>query len=345
MEYNLISSYNDPSTSSDILPVRYPFKKINPEIFSDFFAKFGKYPGKAKTNDEIAPVWQQCFRNWTNSTINVFDIIDGGDFEQLAQVYENYYVQGVSEGASSGKALSDNGGNSFQYKLNKSNRNIERAKTLGNYLNLDFKTEKDVYKILNDRFTIPSSPNVGQTWGWWHDDLFIHFELADYVYFLDFIVKIFKEYNITKTCFLGDGSGLLSSLVYNNLSVDYSQHIDLGHFLIKQYLNQPNSSYINYFYAENFNPETKSEAQILINQDSFPEMSDEAVLKYLKYANYNKIPYILSYNKEVTFEGGNPHSDFRKIITNNNYTSIFRVDPTLMREGYKIELFKLNSNG
>ena len=44
--------------------------------------------------------------------------------------------------------------------------------------------------------------------------------------------------------------------------------------------------------------------------------------------------------KEVTFEGGNPHSDFRSIILNKGYTSEYRTN-TIMREGYIIELFKL----
>lgn len=74
-------------------------------------------------------------------------------------------------------------------------------------------------------------------------------------------------------------------------------------------------------------------------------MSDESVVKYINHAKHNKIPYILSYNKEVTLEGGNPHSDFKKIILANNYVSELRINPTIMREGYKIELFKFVNNG
>ena len=68
-------------------------------------------------------------------------------------------------------------------------------------------------------------------------------------------------------------------------------------------------------------------------------MSDESVNKYINNAVINKIPYILSYNKEVTFEGGNPHS-VSSIILNKGYTSEYRTN-TIMREGYIIELFKL----
>ena len=44
-----------------------------------------------------------------------------------------------------------------------------------------------------------------------------------------------EQLNITKTCFLGDGSGLLSTLVYSNCNIKSSHHIDLSHFLVKQY--------------------------------------------------------------------------------------------------------------
>ena len=56
---------------------------------------------------------------------------------------------------------------------------------------------------------------------------------------------------------------------------------------------------------------------------------------------FNNVSYILSYNKEVTFEGGNPHSDFKSIFSSYGYNSIYRTN-TIMREGYIIELFKLN---
>ncbi len=340
MSYIATKGFFDEKEQS-VIPVRYPKKEIDINLFKTFFEKNGKHPGKIKTNNEVAPVWKQCFKNWTNSSVDVFSAMENEDLSKLKEIYENYYIYGVSEGASSGKALSEleNGGNGHQYKLNKAQRNTNRAKTLSKYLNLNLSDVSEIYKHLNKKIVIPESPNLGQTWGWWYDDIFIHFELADYIYFLDIASKIFKDNNITKTCFLGDGSGLLSSLIYNNCNIDSSTHIDLSHFLLKQYINNPNKN-INYYYAEDFNSNTKHNSDVLINQDSFPEMSDESVNKYINNAVINKIPYILSYNKEVTFEGGNPHSDFRSIILNKGYTSEYRTN-TIMREGYIIELFKL----
>ena len=215
-----------------IMPVRYPKKEINIDLFGKFFNKFGKYPGKEKTNLEIGPVWEQCIKRWTTSTVDVFSAMEEKNFKELKEIYENYYIYGISEGASSGKALLDSteGGNGYQYKANKVKRNVNRANLLSNHLNLGLNDIDKIYKKINKSITKPESPNYGQTWGWWYGDIFIHFELADYVYFLDIIKQIFKQLNITKTCFLGDGSGLLSTLVYSNCNIKSSHHIDLSHF-------------------------------------------------------------------------------------------------------------------
>ena len=82
------------------IPVRYPKKEININLFSKFFNKFGKYPGKEKTNLEIGPVWEQCIKRWTTSTVDVFSAMEEKNFKELKEIYENYYIYGISEGAS-----------------------------------------------------------------------------------------------------------------------------------------------------------------------------------------------------------------------------------------------------
>jgi hypothetical protein len=108
---------------NDVLPTRYPKKEIDLNVFKLFFNKFEKYPGRKSTIKEIGPVWEQCFRNWTLSTTDVFQCIENKNFQGLKEIYENYYINGTSEGASSGRALTEEG-NGFEYKLNKSKRNI-----------------------------------------------------------------------------------------------------------------------------------------------------------------------------------------------------------------------------
>ena len=141
---------------------------------------------------------------------------------------------------------------------------------------------------------------------------------------------------------MGEGSGVLSSLVYSNYNIQKSYHIDLGHFLVKQYLNNPNNPNFYYYYAENFKNNTVCDSEILINQDSFSEMNDESVYRYAKNAKFNKTSYILSYNKETTFEGGNKHSDWKSILLDVGYISERKIK-SLINDYYYIELFKLKN--
>ena len=319
-----------------LLPVRYPKKEISISLFEIFFNEYGKYPGVDKTNSEISIVWQYVFDKYAT---DVFNVMEKGDLIQLKKIYEDYYIHGTSEGASSGKALSNN-----RLKLEKSKRNIARVKPLQEYFaykslrSKEFMEPPEFYNLLNEKVVIPELINYGQTWGWYYGDLFIHFELADYIYFSDIIVKILDLLKIDKTFFLGDGSGLLSALVYNNYDVVSSHHVDLGHFLLKQYLtNFNNNTKIYYHYAESFMPDLTHDSQILINQDSFPEMRKESVEKYVENIQLNNVPYILSYNMEFIDKR---HSDFRSIIINHNYHTKLRFNSTV-RPGYIIELFEL----
>lgn len=323
---------------------RHPKEIIDVNIIKKFLSPPNRYPGKSSTLNEIGQVWERVLSRWTLSSIDVFKSLENKDIDELKHIYENYYIYGVSDGASTGKAFEceNNGGNSKNYKINKNKRNQNRILQLGQFLEIEHNDVHDVINLINKKYNLPPQINNGQTWGWWYDSLFIHFELADYIYFLETVLTVLKDLNLTKTLFLGDGSGVLSTLIYNNYNINTSYHIDLGHFLLKQYINNHNNSNIHYHYAEEFDPSTVMDVEILINQDSFPEMSDESVEKYIKSLVFNKIPYVLSYNKNVTFEGNCKHSDWKSKLLENGYKVISKLSPT-MREGYKIELFKLQN--
>ena len=98
----------------------------------------------------------------------------------------------------------------------------------------------EFYDHLYKRFNIPKTINIGQTWGWEIGDNFVHFEIQDYLYFLDIIQKILESYGINKTFFVGDGSGVLSSLVYENYNL-YLQLMSINHLLLRQYINNVES--------------------------------------------------------------------------------------------------------
>ena len=82
------------------------------------------------------------------------------------------------------------------------------------------------YSELYKKYYIPKTINVGQTWGWDLGDNFVHFEIQDYIYFLDIITKVLESYNLNKT-FIGDGSGVMSSILYQNYDIKSSIHIDM----------------------------------------------------------------------------------------------------------------------
>ena len=48
------------------------------------------------------------------------------------------------------------------------------------------------YDDLYQQIKIPKTINIGQSWGWNIGKNFIHFEIQDYIYFLDIITKILK---------------------------------------------------------------------------------------------------------------------------------------------------------
>lgn len=318
-------------------PIRYPQQEIDLKIFKNFFNDCGVV-SKNQTYLEISPVWRKVINNWTGE--NIFEKIENKDIKSLQKLYEHYYVNGISEGACAGKEFEDENGNFTGWTKNI--RNIERVKPLSNYFEYDMEEPEKVYKLLFDKFNVPQVINIGRAWGWQYDDIFVNFELADYFYSLDIIIKILKQYSLDKTMFIGDGTGTLSTLLYNNFKIESSHNIDLSHFLLRQYTNNyHNNTEINYHYAENFDVNYKHDTQIIINQDSFPEIKTESLQRYIGNAKINKVPFILSYNIENGISFNEHHSDYRSVILNQGYSSIWRLDSTL-RPPYVFELFHLN---
>ena len=101
----------------------------------------------------------------------------------------------------------------------------------------------EFYDHLYKRFNIPKTINIGQTWGWNIGDNFVHFEIQDYLYFLDIIQKILESYNLNKTFFIGDGSGFIEFVYYIKIIILNLQLMSiLSHLLLRQYINNVESS-------------------------------------------------------------------------------------------------------
>ena len=321
-----------PPKISELGVIRYPKKEIDLSTFESFYKECGEYPGVKKTNSEISSLWSQIFDELDT---NIFQVLENKDLNKLKEIYEDYYVNGISDGASSGKHLEDE-----KKLIKKSHRNVNRVKLLRDYFGYDESEPVKVYELLYKKYKIPDAITDGQTWGWQYGDNFVHFEIADYIYFLDILIKILDEYGLDKTIFIGEGSGLLSSLLYDNYDIKESHQIDLSHFLLKQYLtNYDNDVNVKYHYAENFQVDFKHDSQILINQDSFPEMTMESMERYIENAKLNNVNLILSYNTPTIRPDGG-HINFYKVLKSSGYESIWEIESTV-RPHYFIELFQL----
>ena len=319
-------------TISDLkeIATRYPKKEIDLNIFESFYKECGEYPGIEKINSEISLVWRKMIDKWNT---NIFQILENKDLNKLKESYEDYYVNGISEGANAGKSLENE-----EKFIKKSQKQVDRVEPLRNHFGYSESRPDKVYELLYEKYDIPDVINDGQTWGWQYGDNFVHFELADYLYFLDIIIRILDEYGLDKTMFVGEGSGLLSCLLYNNYNIKSSHQVDFGHFLLKQYLtNYGGKVKVGYHYAENFQVDFIHDSQILINQISFPEMRKDSMEKYVENAKLNNVNFILSYNTpQIRTDGG--HINYYKVLAASGYTKIWK-EASAIRPHYFIELF------
>ena len=322
-----------------IEPKRYKKQIIDTDLFKNFFTECGDYNTKY-LKDSASPIWTECYEIHDE---NVFESLEKKNIDNLKKLYEDYYVNGLSDGATSGKALEDK-----EVRDKKSLRNLNRSRPLAIHLKmLEHKEDLDVKEFYNDlykKYAIPTTINVGQTWGWDIGNNFIHFEIQDYIYFLDIIIKILESYDLKRTCFIGDGSGVMSSILYQNYFLESSVHIDIGHLLLRQYINNVESpTKVKHIFAENFDEDFKHDTQILINQDSFPEMPLESMEKYMRNMDNNNVPFVLSYNVENGQTFNSHHIDYRSVIKDCGYESIWRFD-SAVRPPYVFELFYKGEN-
>jgi hypothetical protein len=313
---------------------RYKKKNLDEKIVKQFFNSAGEYPGVNDTYSIISEIWKSVLLD--QYPTNIFVLLEKGDINEIKLAYENFYVSGMSDGACGGKGL-----DKFSRRWEITKRNINRIQPLQNHLglvklgNTNYLTPPEFYSKISNYFNIPENIKFGQPWGWYYGDSFYHYELADHLYFSDIIIKILKLLNLNKICFLGDGSGLTGCLVNSNYDIKGSHFIDLAHFLVQQFIL--NKDYNAHFhYAENFDENNIIDSQILINQDSFPEIRQDCLEKYLKCIAVNKIKYVLSYNVENLYKN---HVDYQSMLIQCGMNSVIRFESAL-RPNYIIELFK-----
>ena len=307
--------------------------QINESIFDEFFSSVGKYPGINETLSNISNIWKSVLMD--QYPTNIFSLLEKGNIREIKGAYENYYVNGISDGACGGKGL-----DKFSRRWEITQRSIKRLEPLKEHFGVksDYKDQHlappALLSKLTNNFNVPKVIEIGQPWGWFYNNTFYHYELADHIYFADIIIKVLDLLKLNKICFLGDGTGLTGCLVNNNYNVETAHFIDLAHFLLKQYiLNRDRNA--KFHYAENFITDNIMGSQILINQDSFPEIPSECLDNYFQCLNENKIEYVLSYNHEIFADN---HVDYRKKLIDIGMSSAIRFESSL-RSKYIIELF------
>ena len=110
-----------------IEPKRYQRQSIDTKLFQNFLKECGDY--KMNNLDTAAsPIWTKCYENHDE---NVFESLQKKSLDNLKNLYENYYINGLSDGATSGKALEDKEKRDF-----KSERNLLRSKPLAIHLKM-----------------------------------------------------------------------------------------------------------------------------------------------------------------------------------------------------------------
>jgi len=181
----------------------------------------------------------------------------------------------------------------------------------------------------------------GCPWMYSHANSKYLLELTDHYYFFDIIKRYLKNKEI-KPVFIGEGSGILSNIFLNSeLNITDSVFIDLQHFLLRQYIiNYSQRKKVGaYIYAQDFKSSMiESKNMTIINQDSFPEIPDNALESYFHLIEEKKVERVISYN-HLDLRGD--HADYRGMLIKYFGEPHIRFESTL-RNGYFIEIFESN---
>jgi hypothetical protein len=294
--------------------------------------------------DSISQIWTKVFNKYDKSNLR---LTGGRDVEQVRDLFEEYFVNGLSEGACVGQAMSEF---STRYKYLKREKNRLGALFLHlnpgvgktyNRLGNRFKVSKQNLQDVVGKLSNLSLSNLLFSGKPWLNKVKKHsylLEISDHYYFFDIIQRYVKG-NVLKPVFIGDGSGILSNmLLTSDIDVRDATFVDLQHFLIRQYIvNFDEQAKIRKFvYAQDFDA-SKIDGQELtiINQDSFPEIPSESLKSYFELIKHNKVTRVISYN-HLDLRG---HSNYREMLVEYFGEPVVRFE-SIIRSEYFIEIFE-----
>jgi hypothetical protein len=270
--------------------------------------------------DVASPVWDQVF-----SKFPISGRINSGNVnaDEIKRFYENYFVNGLSDGACAGMGLSRP-----RFIFRYWSRTKDRIKKLEKLT--DIQGNRPMHR--------PLSPllDSGQPWLFKYGNTSINPEYPDHEYFARQIIDFTSLENAT-VVFIGDGSGVLSNMILNSMAVKKAIFIDLPHFLIRQMIVNSDLNCDQSYFAPNFAANIKVDGRVVfINQDSFPEISSEWVNKYLAIADDADATEVFSYNKVDRSYG---HANYHAVLAQHQLQRCY-IFESVMRPNYFFEYFK-----
>jgi hypothetical protein len=300
-----------------ILFKREKKENVSIDLIKETMSKVSR-PSWAEFENNISPIWRKVLNGPSSDIKQVFNANES----MLKKLYENFFINGLSEGAAIGKKMYHP--RSFLKIATRERRRLRSIKRLEEKEKLHFNF--NLY-------------DFGQPWKMRFDGDLLNFELFDHFYFANFCYNLLKMYNIKDLVFLGDGCGYLAQAV---CSLDCGKElksitmIDLYHFLFRQGLllsTFSNTIDLEFLNGERSNYPTNLKRKALINQDSLPEINSQSQDKYFDYIISNNIELLISYNKVDETIG---HEEFRN-RANKVFNNKFICIESELRPGYWLE--------
>ena len=303
---------------------RYKNIIISKDILDESSNLIGNIPWD---KDFISPVWEEVFSKFG---ISKFDgPLTDANIDILKSSYENFFVNGLSDGACVGEDLKRLR-TMFKYVI----RGSKRLKLL----NRHFKFQDPYSDPFHDLKLSPELSS-GKPWVQSINGESVNPELIDHLYFFKFCQNLPISKN--RLLFLGDGSGILSNIFLNNSAVEDATFIDLPHFLIRQHivnfsLLNVNKKYLTPNQVGDIVSDEKS--YVLVTQDNLPEIPQKYLEIYFDLISKGLITDVLSYNKRDLSFG---HTDFRSILLSKGISCLLSIE-SVMRPGYFLEWYSIN---
>ena len=270
-------------------------------------------------------------------------MIESNNFKKLKELYDNYHDSSLAIGADDSSLLRNP-----IFRLRAAFRHHHQLYNFmihKNILPLPNKFQPNLgikSKLINAKLEVknilkqlPTNIDIKQFYRFRISDFEIPIDFLDHLYFYEVIQSFIGKKN-QDFIEIGSGTGTLS-LMLSEIGKHNLNMIDLAPFLINQNLLIGNDhDYLPSEYIENLNPKN---IKFAVNQDSFPEISSNELLKLIKFINDCEVKYIFSYNQTSNYRN---QSDYRSMLVSSGFKEIISyISP--MREGYKIKIFERTS--